>query len=151
VIFCGLILDEIKAITLHKNSPHVILSEYLLLLQYALSAYNHLHNISNLENGMEIDKKSLEYHRYYAKEIIETFTHFVPEYFVKNWDVKFKKMSGSQFIIKPSITAGDIITAHHNFRNEALYFDAQYSSIMEFFRNIKDSSINNTLILLSNI
>ena len=141
--FRELILDEIKALTLHKNSPYVILSEYLLLLQYALSAYEHLHEIDNLENGLGINKKSLEYHRYYAKEIINSLGNFVPDCFVKKWDAEFKKIGGSQFVVKPPIELGDRIIAHHNLRNEALYFDAQHSKIMELLEKIKDSNANN--------
>ena len=45
--FRSFMFQEIEAMSLYRNSPYILLSEYLLLQQYALSAYHHLHKVSN--------------------------------------------------------------------------------------------------------
>lgn len=136
--FRELILDCINEITLYKKSPYLMYDDYLVIQQYAWSAYSHFHEISNLENGIGIDNKSLEYHRYYAKLIIERFKKLTPKNFKKKWTFEFDKEGGSKFIIQPEIQPGDLVGAHHNFQNQILNYDAQYSSIMKLLRKIKE-------------
>ena len=133
-----LILDELKAMTFHRNSPYVFLPEYLLLQQYSLSAYYHWDEIGNEEHRINIDKKSLEFHRFYAKKIIETFKDFVPKDFIDKWELEFERMGGSQLITEPSLEPGDAPKMYLNLRNETLYFDAQHHSIIELLRDIKN-------------
>lgn len=133
----GLILDCIKEITLYKKSPYLAFDDYLVIQQYAWSAYSHFHEISNLENGIGIDNKTLEYHRYYAKLIIEKFKKLTPKYFKEDWTSEFDKQGGSQFIKQPEIQPGDIVGTHHNFQNEILNYDAQFGTMMKLLREIK--------------
>jgi len=132
------ILDCINEITLYKKSPYLMFDDYLIIQQYAWSAYSHFHEISNLENGIGIENKTLEYHRYYAKLIIERFKKSTPKYFKKQWTSEFDKQGGSQFIMQPEIQPGDIIGLHHNGQNEILNYDAQFSAMMKELREIKE-------------
>ena len=137
--FRNLILNEVKQITFYKNSPYVLLSEYLLLLQYCWSAYDYLYKIRDKNNVMGLTEKSLRYHIFYAKEITTTFKNAVPEDFSDKWELEFEKLGGLTRITKPLIKPGDIITSHYNFQNELMYSDAQYSSIMELLREINQA------------
>ena len=141
--FKNRMFDEIEAISLYRNSPYVLLSNYILVQQYALSAYDHIHKISNLENGMGVYEKSLEYHRYYAKEIVEKISDYVPDWFVNKWNIEFQKVGGMQDITKPSIELGDIVGSYYNFNNRVLYFDAQYASVMKALEEIKNAMSQN--------
>lgn len=132
----NIILKQIERITLYKNSSYVLLSEYLLLLRYCLSAYTSLHEDSGIDNGMGMDERSLEYHRFYAKEIITTFS-FVPETFANKWRPEFEKLGGPTYIVKPPLEPGDT-PAVHLFGDEIMDFDPHYRSIMEMLREIKD-------------
>ena len=133
----NLIFNEIGAMTFHKNSPYVLISEYLLLMQYCLSVHSHLYEIANRDNAMSMNKKSLEYHMFYAKEIINTFKDFVPKNFIRKWELEFEKLGGREHVVKPTMEPGDILSPHYNFQNEAMYFDSQYTSIMKLLREIK--------------
>lgn len=136
--FRELIFNSIKEITLYKKSPYLMIDDYLVMQQYAFSAYTHIHEIGNLDNGIGINNKELEFHRYYAKLIIEKFKKSTPNSFRKQWNIEFNKVGGIQFIVEPQIEPGDIITAHYNLQNELLNYDAQYSSIMKLLREIKE-------------
>lgn len=138
--FRSFMFQEIESMSLYRNSPYILLSEYLLLQQYALSAYNHLHKVSNLETGMGIHEKSLEYHMYYAKEIIEKLPSYaVPKQFANKWNSEFQKRGGIQAIEKPSIDLGNTVDPHHNLNNQVLYFDAQHVSVMGVLNEIKNT------------
>ena len=134
----NLIFNEIGAMTFHKNSPYVLISEYLLLMQYCLSAHSHLYEITNRDNAMSMNEKSLKYHMFYAKEIINTFKDRVTKDFTCKWDLEFEKQGGREHVVRPIVELGDIIYPHYNLQNEAMYFDLQHTSIMELLREIKD-------------
>ena len=136
----SLILKEIEDMSLYRNSPYVSLSEYLLLQQYALSAYAHLTEISNVENEAGVNEKSLEHHMFYAKEIIENLPkRAVPKRFVRKWNQEFQRRGGIQTVRRPLMEPGDPFGSYHNFNNEVRYFDAQYASIMKVLNDIKDA------------
>ncbi len=136
----SLILKEVEYMSLYRNSPYVSLSEYLLLQQYALSAYSHLTEISNVEDEASVNEKSLEHHMFYAKEIIENLPkRVVPKHFVYKWDQEFQRRGGIQAVRRPLMEPGDSFGSYHNFNNEVRYFDAQYVSIIKALNDIKDA------------
>ena len=141
--FRNLMFKEIEAISLYRNSPYILLSDYILIQQYALSAYAHIHEVSDLKNGMIVYEKSLEYHRYYAKEIIEKIPDHVPHQFADKWNAEFQKIGGIQAVVEPSIEPGDLIGPYHNFSNQVLYFDAQHASMMKVLEEIKNAVSRN--------
>lgn len=136
--FRELILDEVKNLSqLQKYSTYLTLEQYLATLQYSTSIYSFIIPIRNEEFGISIDKKSLEFHIYHAKEIIELFEKSTPKYFKENWEPEFKKMGGINLIKTPKTEPGDIIGPHHNLRNELLYYDYAFSEIMKEIIEIK--------------
>ena len=79
----------------------------------------------------------MEYHRYYAKKIIDLFGKDTPEYFKTAWEKEFAKIGGSHQVKQPKVELGDTITSHHNMGNELLYYDYYFSTIMEKLREIE--------------
>ena len=137
-----LILNRIEEIYFYRNSPYILLSEYLLLLRYCWSAYTYLYEIDNLDNGMGANEKALEYHMFYAKEIITTFNDFVPEDFANKWRREFEKYGGPAHIVEPRLEQGDAFGPHHDFDNNIVKFDPHYNSIMKLLLEIKDKNNN---------
>ena len=136
--FRRLILDEIKILSkIQRYSAYITLRQYLAIQRYATSVYSFIIPISNEEFGISINKKSLEFHRYYAKEIIELFNKFVPTRFKDNWEREFQNAGGFALITKPQPEPGDIIGPHHNLHNELLYYDSTFVTIMEEIAEIK--------------
>ena len=133
------ITDEIEHMTFYKNSPYVLLSEYILLLQYCSSARDYSYEISNEDNVMGVDEKTRKYHIFYAKEIITMFKTKVPEDFINKWNPVFEKFGGPTRITKPSMELGEVHTSHHNIKNQLVHFDAKYSSIMKQLHEIKQT------------
>ena len=137
-----LLLDCIDTLTLYKDSPYLSFDEYLVVQQYAWSALSHFYVISNVENAIGINNKSLKFHRYYAKLIILRFKKSTPEKFIKDWNVEFEKAGGIKFVNRPLLEPGDIMSGHHDFRNELSHYDAKYAKMMKLLDEIKDNTDN---------
>jgi len=136
--FRELILDEIKYLSqVQKFSAYVTLEQYLAIQQYATSIHFFIHPISNEKYGIFIFRKSLEYHRYYAKQIIDLFGKSVPDNFYDKWKKEFVNVGGIHLIKKPKAEPGDIAGPYYNLNNELLYFDSTFSTIMEELAEIK--------------
>lgn len=149
--FRDLILDEFKNISLmQKFSSYITLEQYLTVQKYVTSAANFIVKISNRENQIIIQKKTLEYHRYHAKKIIELFGETTRPSFREKWEKEFASMGGEHLVKEPSGEPGDVLGVHYNIHNELLFYDYTFSEIMnelakikEMIRDLKESDDEN--------
>lgn len=136
--FRDLILEEVKNISLmQKFSSYITLEQYITVQKYATSAVNFIIKISNRENEIIVEKKTLEYHRYYAKKIIELFGETTHPSFRKKWEDEFARIGGEHLVEEPKGEPGDVLGVHHNIHNELLFYDYTLSEIMNELAEIK--------------
>ena len=120
-----------------KTGTYITIDQYLTVQQYAASAYSFLDTISNMEHTISINKKTLEFHRYYAARIIHLFGKSVPKNFRNAWDLEFAKVGGIGFVTKPTIEPGDTISPDYNLHNSLLLYDRTNSEIQGRLENIQ--------------
>ena len=122
--FQSLIREEAKLLTkISKFGGYITLNQYLAIQQYATSAYSFFHTISDMENAIGVNEKTLEWHKYYAAEVIRLFGKTAPKDFCDKWYLEFVREGGIDAITKPTIEPGDMIGPEYNLHNSLLFYD----------------------------
>lgn len=85
---------------------------------------------SNIKFHISFILKELEFARYYAKLIMELIDKKYLINFNNHWQESFNFVGGISKIHRPVLEPGDIVSVHHNFRDELFYIDTQHSDIM---------------------
>ena len=123
-----------------RLSGYITLNQYLAVQSYAISAYSFFNTITNMKFTIIIDKKTLEFHRYRAKQIIQFFGKSTPEIFLNKWNFEFVKNGGIDSITEPRFELGNVIGPYHNLFNQLLLYDPNFYQI-----SIKLDQIQKTL------
>ena len=97
----------------------------------ALSAYSFLNIITNMKFTISVDTKTLEFHMYHAKQIIQLFGNLTAKAFQDDWNREFVKWGGIDSIIQPSIEPGDVVGPYFNIWNSIFSYDPNFLKIME--------------------
>lgn len=136
----GLISNEIEIIQgFKKLSGDIDLQHLLKVQQYTITAYIFIGEIRNRENSLFYDPKVLERHRYYAKQIIESFGKTASN-FQSQWKQEFSRVGGILNVKFPTLEPGDIVGFDLNMNNELLFWDPQFSNLLKTIQDVKSSN-----------
>jgi len=125
------IINGLKNIeNLRKISSTILLEEYIVIQKYMASLTSFVIYTSNIKFHISFILKELEFARYYAKLIMELIDKKYLINFNNHWQESFNSVGGISKIHRPKLEPGDIVSIHHNFREELFYIDAQHSEIM---------------------
>ena len=133
---------ELDSIMLYdRYSTYLSVEQYRYILQYIHSFMSSMLYFENTA-FISIIKTELEYHRYYAKKIIQTFGKSTDEDFKTKWYEEFDKNGGIDNTYKPKPSRGTIVTHHYNINNEVMKYDSHVFLIKEKLTKI-DNKLNN--------
>ena len=136
------IQHELDSIMLYdRYSTYLSVEQYRYILQYIHSFMSSMLYVENTA-VIYIIKIELEYHRYYAKKIIQTFGKSTDENFKTKWYEEFDKNGGIDNTHKPKPSLGTIITHHHNVNNEIMKYDSHVFLIKERLTKIDNKLTN---------
>ena len=126
------IKKEIYKLSYHERySTYVTINQYISILKYSYSAITFLTFIDNDPKIIYIDEKNLDYHKYYAKMIIEEFGDKINKNFKTKWMKCFENIGGINSIYEPTPEPGDIVGYHWNVRNEMFHNNSHHFIINE--------------------
>ena len=118
---------EIYNLSFHERySTYVTINQYISILQYSYSVivFGSLSDID--QKVIHIDEKDLDYHKYYAKRIIEEFGDKINKDFKTKWMECFENIGGINNICEPTAEPGDIPWYHWNVRNEMFHNNSHH-------------------------
>ena len=124
-----LIKKQCDTLSTLKSYGNITLDQYGVVQGYALSAYSFLNKISNMDYTASVDQKSLEFHMYYAKQLIQSFGNLTPKHFKDMWNREFRERGGIDLISKPSLEPGDTVGPYFNIWNSLFFYDPYFTKI----------------------
>ena len=124
-----------------RYSTYLSVEQYRYILQYVHSFISSIRCFEDT-SLIYIIKTELEYHRYYAKKIIQTFGKFTDENFKTKWYEEFDKNGGIDNTQKPKSSRGTIVTHHFNINNEVMNHNSSVFLIKEKLTKIDDRLAN---------
>ena len=125
-----------------KSSGYITINQYLAVRSYVISAYSFLSLILDMEFTITIDKKTLEFHKYHAKQIIQYFGKSTSKNFFKKWNSEFVKIGGIDSITQPKFEPGDVMGPYYNLFNSVLLSDPNFDQITVKLEQIQET-LNN--------
>ena len=121
------IKKEIYKLSYHERySTYITINQYISILKYSYSAIAFLTFVDNNPKIIYIDEKNLDYHKYYAKMIIEEFGDKINKDFKTKWMKCFENIGGINSIYEPIAEPGDTVGYHWNVRNEMFHNNSHH-------------------------
>lgn len=132
----GLILNQIEIIQSFKNLPgDMRLDHFMKVQRYTVTAYTFIGEIGNVDNGISYNPRELERHRFYAKEIVESFGKPANRFYLQ-WKSEFDQVGGIHNVKYIMHEPGDIVGLDVNIDDELLLWDPQFSTLKESIQEL---------------
>lgn len=134
-----LILNEIETIQNFKNlSGDMTLDNFMKVQRYTSTAYTFIEKVGNVDDGIFYNPRELERHRFYAKEIIESFGRPANEFYLR-WRSAFAQVGGIHNVKYRMHEPGDIVGLDVNISDELLLWDPQFSTLQKGTQKLKET------------
>ncbi len=134
----GLIFNEIETIQNFKNLPgDMTLDHFMKVQRYTSTAYTFIEKVGNVDDGIFYLPRELERHRFYAKEIIESFGKPANDFYLR-WRSDFAQVGGIYNVKFRPHEPGDIAGLDVNVNDELLLWDPHFSALREDIQKLKE-------------